>query len=123
MAEPEIFYDESGDTLYISFAPGEDGAGLDLNDHILLRVDRRNCRPIGITLISYSLLVNREGRPRSLPLYGLDELSPELQELAVEILQSPPVSDYLTFTSPLPSGARALPNVTVNTDKLVARAV
>ena len=122
MAEPEIIYDEGGDTLYISFIPGEDGSGLDLNDHVLLRVDRRNRRAVGITLISFSLLANRsDDRPRGLPLSGLNELSPRLRELALEILRSPPVSDYLVLTGAA-GGARAVPNVTVNTDKLVARA-
>jgi uncharacterized protein YuzE len=123
MAEPEIFYDEPGDTLYISFSPGETGAGLDLNDHILLRVDKQQRRAIGITLISFSILANRSAiGPRSIPLTGLEELSPELQELALEILQSPPVSEYLILSVYSPAGNDVIPLTTLNTDKFAARA-
>lgn len=123
MAEPEIFYDEGGDTLYISFAPGKTGTGLELNDHILLRADKQHRRAIGITLISFSILANRsEIGPRSFPLTGLDELRPESRKLALELLHSPPVSDYLTVSAYSSGGARAIPIATVNTDKLVARA-
>lgn len=119
MAEPEIFYDELGDTLYISFAPGKTGTGLELNDHILLRVDKQHRCAIGITLVSFSILVNRsEIGARSVPLSGFDELRPELRELALELLHSPPVSEYLTVMA-CPPGE--IPSVMVNTEKLVAR--
>jgi len=32
-------YDELSDTLYVSFFPGETGTGIELNDHIVLRID------------------------------------------------------------------------------------
>ncbi len=42
-------YDEASDTLYVSFFPGEQGTGIELNDHILLRIDKKGRRAIGIT--------------------------------------------------------------------------
>ena len=47
MTEPQIRYDEPSDTLYVSFAPGESATGLELSDHILLRVDKRRRTAIG----------------------------------------------------------------------------
>lgn len=123
MIEPVIVYDEPADVLYMSFAPGKDGTGLDLNDYILLRVDKRNRRAVGLTLIGFSLLPNgHDGRPRTLPLTGFEELSPELRQLAIEVVQAPPINKYLTITPCSPSGAQAIPSVTVNTEHFVAHA-
>lgn len=33
-------YDELSDTLYVSFVPGQAATGIELNDHILLRVTK-----------------------------------------------------------------------------------
>lgn len=120
MLEPEILYDEPVDTLYLAFFPGEKATGLRLNNHILLRVDKRNRRAIGITVLDFTVLAGRSDiRPRSYPLTGLDELKPESRELALELLHSLPVSDYLSVVANPPEG---IPSVTLNTEKLVARA-
>lgn len=103
MKKPIFNYDEMSDTLYISFAFGENATGLELNDHILLRINKEECRPVGLTFLDYSLLAQRtEAGPRSFPLTGLAELSEELREMVLDILQHPPVSDILflsTYTS------------------------
>ncbi len=39
MAKPIVNYDEISDTLYISFEPGKKATGIELNDHILLRIN------------------------------------------------------------------------------------
>lgn len=123
MVEPSVLYDEEGDVLYISFVRGETGTGLDLNDHILLRVDKQTREAVGITVISFSILANRsECGSRSFPLTGLDEPSPALRELAFEILKKPPVSDYLTLSADSPAGVETVPITLLNADKLVARA-
>jgi len=56
MTEPVFSYDEVSDTLYISFVPGEAATGIELTDHILLRVNKRERRVIGLTLLDYSLI-------------------------------------------------------------------
>ncbi|HYH81607.1 MAG TPA: DUF2283 domain-containing protein [Longimicrobium sp.] len=123
MAEPKILYDEPADTLYIAFCPGERATGLSLSEHILLRVDKRNRRAIGITLLDFSILTDQsEIGPRSFPLSGLDDLTPESRELAMELLHSPPVSDFLTVSAYSPAGTEVIPIAVLNTDKLVARA-
>ena len=40
MPTPLMKYDDISDTLYISFAPGEKGTGLALNENLLLRVNK-----------------------------------------------------------------------------------
>ena len=110
MNEAQIRYDEPSDTLYISFAPGEAATGLELSDHILLRVDKRNRSAIGITLFDFSLLAQQTDLgPRSFPLSGLAQLAPELRSLAVTLLQSEPVSDYLSLSAFSPSSTETIP--------------
>jgi len=110
MSEAQIRYDEPSDTLYVSFAPGEAATGLELSDHILLRVDKRSRRAVGITLFDFSLLAQQTDLgPRSFPLSGLARLSPELRQLAVTLLQSEPVSDYLTLSAFSPSSTETIP--------------
>ena len=110
MTEPVMSYDEVSDTLYISFAPGEATTGLELTDHILLRVDKRERRAIGLTLLDYSLIAQTtEIGPRSFPLTGLDQLSPELRELVLDILLHSPVRDILSLSAYTPSPGKAIP--------------
>jgi uncharacterized protein YuzE len=40
MATPSYDYDEVSDTLYVSFVPGEKATGIELNQHILLRINK-----------------------------------------------------------------------------------
>jgi len=110
MVEPIITYDEGSDTLHVSFAPGEKATGVELNDHILLRINKKDRRAIGLTFLDYSLLAQKtEVGPRSFPLTGLAEISEELRETVLEILRRPPVSDFLFLSSYTPSIAEAIP--------------
>ena len=110
MTEPIFNYDEVSDTLYVSFAPGEKATGIELNDHILLRINKKERRAIGLTFLDYSLLAQRtEIGPRSFPLTGLAELSDELRDIVLDILRRPPVSDILFLSTYTPSIAEAIP--------------
>jgi len=110
MTPPVFSYDELSDTLYVSFAPGEKATGIELNDHILLRINKRERRAIGLTFFDYSLLAQQaEMGPRSFPLPGLAELSAELREVVVDILQRPPVSDLLFLSTYTPSIVETMP--------------
>jgi uncharacterized protein YuzE len=123
MAEPEIRYDEPSDTLYISFAPGESATGLELSEHILLRVDKRERHAVGLTLMDFSIMTQQtELGPRSFPLSGLALLSADMRELATELLHSEPVCEYLSlsaFTSP---GRETVPISQLRADKLTSLA-
>jgi len=110
MTEPIFNYDEISDTLYVSFSPGEKATGIELNDHILLRINKKERRAIGLTFLDYSLLAQKtEVGPRSFPLRGLAELSDELREVVLDILQRPPVSEILFLSSYTPSISEAIP--------------
>lgn len=104
MSKPLFNYDEASDTLYVSFFPGEDATGIELNDHILLRINKQERRAIGITFFEYSILAERtEMGPRSFPITGLSALPEDVQETVWEILQHPPVSDVLGLLAYTPS--------------------
>jgi uncharacterized protein YuzE len=104
MAETQIRYDEESDTLQLTFAPGKSATGLELNENILLRVDRAAGAAVGLTIFNYSVLAQpTEMGPRSVPLTGLAELEPPLRELALAILQRSPASDHLRLSAFAPS--------------------
>lgn len=110
MTEPVMSYDEVSDTLYISFALGEAATGIELTDHILLRVNKSERRAIGFTLLDYSLIAQiTDIGPRSFPLTGLDQLTPELRNLVLDILLHPPVRDILSLSAYTPSPGEAIP--------------
>jgi uncharacterized protein YuzE len=110
MDKPNFNYDELSDTLYISFEPATKATGIELNNNILLRVDKDKRTVVGLTFFDYSILVQRaDFGPRSFPLTGLAQMSAELRELVVEILQSVPVKNFLTLSTYTPSYAEAIP--------------
>ena len=119
MAEPLIRYDEPSDTLYVSFAPGESATGIELNPHILLRVDKLNRRPIGITLFEFSILAQQTelGR-RSFPLTGFADLSPVTRALAIELLRSAPVNEYLVLSAYSPTASETIPITLLRAEKI-----
>lgn len=114
MSEPVFNYDETSDTLCVSFAPAEAATGIELNEHILLRINRREHRAIGITFFESSVLAERtEVGPRSFPLLGLAELSEDLRTLVLEILLHPPVSEILSVSAYTPSASETIPIVSL----------
>lgn len=114
MATPTLHYDEASDTLYISFAPGEHATGIELNEHILLRINKAERRAVGLTIFEYSVLAQpTEVGPRSVPLSGLAQLSAELRAVVLEVAQRPPVSDYLALSAYTPSAAETIPITSV----------
>lgn len=114
MSKPDFTYDELSDTLYISFEPGAMATGIELNNNILLRIDKDKRKAIGITFFDYSLLAQKaDFGPRNFPLTGLIELSEELRELVLEIIQSPPVTNILALSTYTPTYSEAIPITTI----------
>lgn len=114
MSTPTLHYDEVSDTLSIAFAPGEQATGIELNEHILLRINTTERRAVGLTIFEYSVLAQpTEIGPRSVPLSGLAQLSLELRELVLDIAQHPPVSDFLLFSAYTPSAIETIPITSV----------
>ncbi|MCP4653861.1 MAG: DUF2283 domain-containing protein [bacterium] len=122
MAQPTFHYDEPGDTLFISFQPGKKATGVELNEHILLRIDRNDETAVGITIFDYSLVAQKtEMGPRSFPLDGLSELSGELRELVLRLLRRPPVSDVLAVSTYTPSMVKNVPITSLQSLPIAAR--
>lgn len=110
MTQPIFNYDEVSDTLYISFVPGEQATGIELTPHILLRFNKQERKAVGMTFLEYSLLAQKTDMgPRSFPLTGLSELSEDLRDIVLAILQRPPVSDILLLSSYTPSISETIP--------------
>ena len=116
MTQPTSNYDEVSDTLYISFVPGEQATGIELTPHILLRLNKQERKAIGMTFLEYSLLAQKtEMGPRSFPLTGLSELSDDLKDIVIDVLQRPPVSDVLLLSSYTPSISETIPIMLLQT--------
>ena len=121
MSESIFTYDEVGDTLYVSFAPGETATGIELNESILLRINKAERRAVGITIFNYSYLAQKTASGlRSLPLSGLASLSIGLQELVLDILAQPPVSTILMLSTYSPSAAEHIPITLLQSETLIA---
>ena len=108
-------YDKEIDVLYISFAPGERAtSAVELNENILLRMNRAEKRAVGLTLMDFSVLVELTSMgPRSFPLTGLDDLDSDWQELVLDIISRPPVSHILKLQVYTPSLGGATPATTI----------
>jgi uncharacterized protein YuzE len=110
MKKNHISYDELSDTLVIAFEPGQPATGIELNEHIILRIDKEKRRAIGLTFLDYSLLAQTaDYGPRSFPMPGLARLPEELRALVLTILQTEPVSDILTLSTYTPSYTESIP--------------
>lgn len=110
MTRPTTNYDETSDTLYMSFIPDVKATGIELNEHILLRLDKENRKAVGITFLNYSILVQKaDFGPRSFPLTGLAKLPDETREIVMEIMESAPLNEILSLSTYTPSFSEAIP--------------
>ncbi len=65
---------------------------------------------IGLTPMDFSVLIQLTNLgPRSFPLNGLQELEPEWQEMVIDIITKPPVSQILKGSTYTPSSAEIIP--------------
>jgi uncharacterized protein YuzE len=114
-------YDEISDTLYVSFEPGAKGSGIELNDHILLRVDEARHKAVGITIFEYSLAAQEtELGPRSFPLTGLASLSEQRRALVLDLLLHQPVNEILSLSAYTPSMVDTIPITSLRKSALAA---
>ncbi|MBX0331598.1 DUF2283 domain-containing protein [Oscillochloris sp. ZM17-4] len=112
--EPVYNYDEESDTLSIVFAPAAKATGIELTDHILLRINKTAEQIASITLLDYSLLVQETAfGPRTFPLTGLAELSEETRDLALDILRESSVRNILRIAAYTPKDGQIIPVVFV----------
>lgn len=97
MRKRQILYDEEGDILYLKFSdkPAE-GSVTIVEDVILLRFNRRDREAVGLTFIAFSHLLPSVGD--SAPPFTLERLSAlpdHLRQLVWDIINRPPVTEYL----------------------------
>jgi hypothetical protein len=91
-----LVYDHEADILEIFFGTNEPATGVELTDHIILRLNQQTKRAIGLLLLDFSILAERtEYGPRSYPLNALDDLPESLHELVLQLVTSMPVSQFL----------------------------
>lgn len=95
-----IHYDELSDTLTIAFDPNVVATGVELSDQLLLRIDKERNRAVGLVIFDYSLMSQKtEVGQLSVPLSGLNQLSPSARSQVISILQSSPVNRYLSLSA------------------------
>jgi len=99
-----LAYDEQADMLDIFFGENRKGAGVELTEHILLRLDRESGRAISLSILDFSILASpTEFGVRSFALTGLNDLPQELREMVARIITTPPINQFLKVaTSMLP---------------------
>ena len=114
MKKPNIKYDEISDTLTISFEPNVLATGVELTDHILLRLHKSDRTAVSLTFFDYSIIAQpTDVGIHHFPLTGLAKLSDELREIVIEILQSKPVSQYIYLSAYTPSITEIIPIISL----------
>ena len=107
MSDTKYNYDREGDILYISFGQSEHTVGVELGDHLLLRLDTGKdtaCSPraVGLTILFPAQLLEL-GHTPTFTLQQLEQLSAGLRATVLEILSKPPVSELLSLRLTLAS--------------------
>ena len=91
-----LMYDQEADILEIFFGTNEPATGVDLTDHIVLRLNQETKRAVSLMLIDFSILTEKtEYGPRSYPLDHLNELPDALREIVLQLVTSAPVNQFL----------------------------
>ncbi len=91
-----LVFDQEADILEIFFGTNEPATGVELTDHIILRLNQQTKRAMSLLLIDFSILTERtEYGPRSYPLNTLDDFPESLRELVLQLVTSLPVSQFL----------------------------
>lgn len=116
-----LVYNESEDMLDIFFGENEAATGVELTDHILLRLNSRTGHAVSLTLLHFSILTERtEYGPRSYPLDKLEELPEDLQERVLHALTTLPVNQFLKLSYFQESPTKRVPFTYVEPYRLVS---
>ncbi len=95
-----LVYDAENDMLEVLFGENEPATGVELTDHIILRLNKQTHRAVSLTLLHFSILTEQtEYGPRSYPLNALDDIPDDLRELVLHLLTSMPVSQFLKLSN------------------------
>jgi len=93
-------YDREGDVLYISFGRSEHTVGVELGDHLLLRLDMgggamQSPRAVGLTIFFPAQLLTL-GHAPAFSLEQMEQLPVSFRAAVLEVLSKPPVSELLS---------------------------
>lgn len=118
-----LVYDPEADILELFFGANEPATGVELTDHILLRLNQHSQRAISLMVLHFSILAEHtEYGPRSYPLTKLNEVPADLRELALHLLTSAPVSQFLKLSHFQASPTKRIPFTYVESQSLMAAA-
>jgi hypothetical protein len=82
--------------LEIFFGTNEPATGIELTDHIVLRLNLQTRRAVSLLLLDFSILTERtEYGPRSYPLTALHALPEEVRAVVLQVVTSMPVKQFL----------------------------
>ena len=91
-----LVYDHEADILEIFFGTNEPAAGMELTEHIVLRLNLLTKRAVSLMLLHFSTLTERtEYGPRSYPLTTLHALPDEIRAIVLQVITSMPVQQFL----------------------------
>lgn len=115
MSETKYNYDQEGDILYVSFGRSEHVVGVELGDHLLLRLDTgkgtaHSPRAVGLTVLFPAQLLAL-GHVPTFALEQLQRLPAGLCAAVLEVLTKPPVSNLLSVQMTLASEELEMPEL------------
>lgn len=105
-----LVYDREADILEVFFGKNEPATGVELTDHILLRLNLETRRPISLSLLHFSILTEQtEFGPRSYALDKIAEAPEDLRDLTLQLLTTEPLRQFLTVTHFQASPTKQIP--------------
>jgi YD repeat-containing protein len=116
-------YDEEADILEIFFSENGPAIGIELTDHVVLRLDRRAQRALSLLLLHFSILLEQtEYGPRSFILDKVERLPEDVREVVLRVLTSLPVSQFLKVSQLQATPMKLMPVAYVESQPLLAYA-
>jgi hypothetical protein len=91
-----LVYDHEADMLESLFETNEPATGIELTDHIVLRLNLQITRAVSLLLLDFSILTERtKYGPRSYPLTTLHTLPEEVRAVVLQVVTSMPMKQFL----------------------------
>jgi hypothetical protein len=105
-----LVFDEDADILEVFFGENGPATGIELTDHIILRLDQKSQRALSLLLLHFSVLSEQtEYGPRSFPLEKVEQLPEDVKELVLRLITSLPVSQFLKVSQLQAESEKQLP--------------
>ena len=115
--------DEEADILELFFGENASGTGIELTEHLILRIDRKTRRALSLMLLHFSMLTEQtEYGPRSFSLEKLERLPEELRELVLRILTTLPVNQFLKLSQLQTTSSKFMPVAYIESQPLLVYA-